>query len=77
MTGVPAWVWKIIICALPFVIVLPILATVFPIVGQVLLWIVKGIGVAFMWLCKGVFWVVSLPFRGIAALVRKIKEKGD
>ena len=77
VTGVPAWVWKIIICALPFVIVLPILATVFPIVGQVLLWIVKGIGVAFMWLCKGVFWVVSLPFRGIAALVRKIKEKGD
>ncbi|WP_251548495.1 hypothetical protein [Pumilibacter intestinalis] len=77
VTGVPALVWKIIICALPFIIALPILATVFPIVGQVLLWIVKGIGVAFVWLCKGIWWLISLPFRGIAALIRKIRDKED
>ena len=77
VTGVPAWVWKIIICALPFVILLPILSAIFPIVGQILSAVLKGIGTAFVWLCKGVFWIICLPFKGIAALVRKIRNKGE
>ena len=77
VTGVPATVWKIIICALPFLILLPILAAVFPVVGQILSVALKGIGIAFVWLCKAVFWVISLPFRGIAALIEKIRGKGD
>ncbi|WP_251616398.1 hypothetical protein [Pumilibacter muris] len=76
VTGVPAWVWKIVICLLPLVIVLPILAAIFPIVGQVLAIAFKGIAFAFIWLFKGLWWLISLPFKGIAALVQKIKNKG-
>lgn len=77
VTGVPARVWKIIICALPFLILLPILAAVFPVFGNVLSIVVQAIGKAFVWLCKGVFWLICLPFKGIAALVRKIKERKE
>lgn len=75
VTGVPAWVWKIIICALPFVILLPIFSAIFPVVGQILSAVFKAIAMAFVWLCKGVVWLICLPFKGIAALVRKIKER--
>ena len=77
VTGVPAWVWKIIICALPFVILLPILSAIFPVFGSILSIVLKAIGTAFVWLFKGVWWLVCLPFRGIAALVRKIRNKGE
>ncbi len=77
VTGVPALVWKIIICALPFVILLPILSAVFPVVGQALAAVFKGVGLGIVWLFKGLWWLVCLPFRGIAALVRKIKEKKE
>lgn len=75
ITGVPAFVWKIIICSLPFLILLPILSAVFPVVGQILTVVLKAIGIAFVWLCKGLWWLICLPFRGIAALVRKIKKE--
>ena len=77
ITGLPAWVWKIIICLLPFVILLPILSAVFPIVGQILAAVFKGIATAFVWLCKGIWWLVCLPFRGIAALINAIKDKKE
>lgn len=77
MTGIPAWIWKIIICALPFLILLPVLSFIFPvfgqILGQVLLWIVKAVGKVLLWLLKAVLWLIALPFRGIAALIRKRK----
>lgn len=73
LTGVPAFVWKIIICALPFIILLPILSAVFPIVGQILLWILKAFAMILVWLFKGLWWLLCLPFRGIAALVHKIR----
>lgn len=75
VTNVPAWVWKIIICALPFIILLPILSAIFPVVGQVLSVVLKAIGIAFVWLCKGVFWLISLPFKAVSALINKIKER--
>ena len=75
VTGVPAWVWKIIICALPFVILLPIFSAIFPVVGQILSAVFKAIATAFVWLFKGLWWLICLPFKGIAALVRKIKER--
>ncbi|WP_251182181.1 hypothetical protein [Anaerocaecibacter muris] len=30
---------------------------------------------AFAWLFKGLWWLICLPFKGIAALVNKIKER--
>jgi len=75
VTGAAAWVRKIIICALPFVILLPIFSAIFPVVGQILSAVFKAIATAFVWLCKGVVWLICLPFNGIAALVRKIKER--
>lgn len=75
VTGLPAWAWKIIICALPFVIALPILSAVFPVVGQILFAILKGLGTAFLWLLKGLWWLICLPFKGIAALARTIQER--
>ncbi len=76
VTGVPAWLWKTIICLLPFLILLPILSFAFPVVGNILIAIIKGIVIAVVWLFKGIFWVLSLPFKGIVALVRKIKDGG-
>ncbi len=66
ITGVPAWGWKLIALCIVLLILLPLLAIIFPAFGQALLWILKGLG-----------WLICLPFRGIAALVRKIKDKGD
>lgn len=62
ITGIPALIWKIIICALPFIIFLPLLSIIFPTFGHVLLWIIKA-----------VWWVVTLPLRAMVALFRKRK----
>ena len=45
------------------IVLLPFLPTILSVVVKVVVWIVKA-----------VFWIVALPFRGIAALVRAIKE---
>lgn len=66
VTGVPQWVWILIAVLIPLAILLPVLAHLFPVVGQILIGIVKG-----------VWWLVCLPFKGIAALVRKIKDRKD
>lgn len=45
------------------IVLLPFLPTILSVIVKVVVWIVKA-----------VFWIVALPFRGIAALVRAIKE---
>lgn len=77
LTGIPEWVWVLILIAIVLAICLPILSLVSPVFGQALLMVFKAIGTAFVWLFKGVLWLVCLPFKGIAALVRKIKDKKD
>lgn len=76
LTGIPEWVWVLILIATVLAICLPILSAVFPVVGQVLSLIFGALLKAIIWLFKGVLWLVCLPFKGIAALVRKIKERG-
>lgn len=66
VTGVPQWVWKLIAVIIPIAIILPILSAVSPVVGSVVLSVFKG-----------VLWLICLPFKGIAALIRKIKDKKD
>lgn len=77
VTGVPQWVLKLLAAIIPLAILLPILSAIFPVVGQVLALVFGALLKAFIWLFKGLLWLVCLPFKGIAALVRKIKDKKD
>lgn len=77
VTGVPALAWKIIFCAIPFIILLPILAAIFPVVGQVLLMLVKGLCLAVKYLFIGLWWIICLPFKGIVALIKRGKSDDD
>lgn len=65
-TGVPQWVWTLLAVLIPIAIILPILSFIFPIVGTVILAALKG-----LWR------LISLPFRGIVALVRKIRARRE
>lgn len=65
VTGVPEWVWKLTLALIVIAIFLPILSLIFPVFGQLILTVIKGI-----------VWLVCLPFRGIAALIQKIRERG-
>lgn len=58
VTGVPVWVWKMLAVIIPLIIALSILSI-----------FVAPVRVIF----KVVWFVITLPFRGIAALVHKIK----
>ena len=77
ITGIPQWFWKLLAVLIPLAILLPVLSILFPVFGQVLLTILKIIGHGLLYLLKGVLWLLCLPFKGIAALVRKIKEKRE
>ena len=77
LTGIPEWVWKLLAAIIPLAILLPILSAIFPVVGQVLALIFGALLKAFIWLFKGLLWLVCLPFKGIATLIRKIKDKKD
>lgn len=77
LTGVPAWVWKIIIYALPFIILLPILSAIFPVVGQILLLVLKGLWLIVKYVSIGIWYVISSPFRLIIWLVNRGKDGDD
>lgn len=64
VTGVPQWVWILIAILVPIAILLPVLFVVFPAFGSVVLATLKGL-----------LRLVCLPFKGIAALIRKINER--
>ena len=59
------WLWLVIAVVAIFllIVLLPFLPTIISVLVKIVVWIVKA-----------VFWIVALPFRGIAALVRAIKE---
>lgn len=67
LTGIPAYIWKIILIAFPLVVILPIFSFIFPVVGAVMKVILKGL----LWLLKGLWWLVRLPFKLIAKLFKK------
>ena len=62
--GISVGAVKCIVILILLLIFLPLLASLFPVVGQVL-----------KTLFSGLWWLICLPFRGIAALVRKIRNK--
>ena len=65
-TGVPQWVWKTLFSVVVIAVVLLVLSLIFPPFAQIMLVVLKGI-----------WWVICAPFKGIAALVQKIKDKKD
>ena len=58
-----SWILFFVLIVVLLIVLLPFLPTILSVVVKVIVWIVKA-----------VFWIVALPFRGIAALVRTIKE---
>ncbi len=68
-----------IVAILVVLVLLPlgvfILSIIFPAFGAVVKAIFKGLWTLLVWLAKGLWWLICLPFKGIAALVRKIKKE--
>ncbi len=70
-------VLKIVLFALVGIAVFILVIFLFPHIITFVIWLVKTIGKLIFYLLKGLWIIISAPFRGIAALVRKIKDKGD
>lgn len=81
MLGIPVQAAKALVYGIAALVVLaialPVLSLVFPVFGQVLKTVFGALWTGVVWLLKGILWLVLLPFKGIAALVRKIKDKKD
>lgn len=79
--GIPVWAAKALVYGIAALVVLaialPVLSLVFPVFGQVLKTLFGALWTGVVWLLKGILWFVLLPFKGIAVLVRKIKDKKD
>jgi uncharacterized membrane protein len=60
--------------AIPLAILLPVLSIFFPAFRAVLTAVFKGISTAIVWLLKGLVFLICLPFKGIKALIEKIKD---
>lgn len=70
LAKVPWWGWVIIfgVIALIVIFILSFFFPVFQVVLQVILKVICGIG-------KGLWWVISLPFRVIAAIIRSVQNR--
>lgn len=70
-TGIPKGVWIAIVCVIALAVVLSILSAIFPPVW----FCVKSVGKGCWTLLKGLWFIICLPFKGIKALIEKIKER--
>ena len=61
-----SWILFFVLIVVLLIVLLPFLPTILSVIVKVIVWVVKA-----------VFWIVALPFRGIAALVRTIKERRE
>ncbi len=64
VTGIPAWVWKMLAVIIPLAIALSVLSIFFPVV-RVILW---SIG-------KGLWLIISFPFRMLGKGIKAISER--
>lgn len=80
----PPWAW-LLIAAVVLLLFMPLLSLIFPAVGSILVSILKGALYVLKTVLKGLLWflksfvagavfLVTLPFKGIAALIRKIRS---
>lgn len=70
LAKVPWWGWLIIfgVIALIVIFILSFFFPVFQVILQAILQVICGIG-------KGLWWVVSLPFKGIAAIIKSVQNR--
>lgn len=79
----PPWAW-LLVAAVVLLLFMPLLSLIFPAVGSILvsilkgaLYVLKAVLKGLLWFLKslvaGVVFLVTLPFKGIAALIRKIR----
>ena len=66
--SIPWWVWLIVavVAVVLLIALLPFLPTILSVLFRALWWIIKGVA-----------YVIALPFRGIAALIRAVKERRE
>ena len=72
--------WKILVFAIIVIIAIAVIICVivfFPHIITFIVWLIRGIAKLFVLLLKGIWLIISAPFRGIAAIVRKIVGKKD
>ncbi len=63
----------IFICVILLPVILTVLSFVFPAFGAVMKTIFKGIWTGILWVLKCLWWLICLPFKGIKALINKIR----
>lgn len=61
-----SWILLAILFVVLLIVLLPFLPTILSVIVKVIVWILKA-----------VVWIVALQFRGIAALIRAIKERKE
>ena len=66
LNPVLTWILLAILCVVLLVVLMPFLPTILSFLFKLIVWIVKA-----------VVWLVLLPVRGVAALVRAIKERKE
>lgn len=71
-SSVPWWAW-IIIAFAAVIVGVALLCYFVPAAANIVLSILKGIGKFLLSALNGLLWLISAPFKGIAALVRKIR----
>lgn len=74
-TGIPKGVWIAGVVLIVLAILMPILSAVFPAFGQILATCLKVLGKGLFYILKALWWLICLPFKGIKALITKIKER--
>ncbi len=67
--------WKILVFAIAVIVAIVCAIVFFPHIITFVIWFIKTIGKLLFALLKGLWLIISAPFRGIAALVRKRKDK--
>lgn len=67
--------WKILVFAIAVIVAIVCAIVFFPHIITFVIWLIKTTGKLLFALLKGLWLIISAPFRGIAALVRKRKDK--
>lgn len=56
-------------------IAIPVLSAIFPAFGHIVGVVLNAVGKAFVWLLKGLWWLICLPFKGLTAIFKIIKQR--
>lgn len=76
---IPDWLAVIfaVVCVFIIVILIIILMPFFPMIGTGIATVLKLLFTGLLYLFKGIFFILSLPFKGIIALIKRKKDGGS